>query len=106
MNMEQKIKDNLSFSEEEGEKLFEDVTLYALSTCGFCKQAIYFLRRNKIQFRFVYVDQLDLDEKKELKSWLKEKYSKSVSFPYLVVDDCNVLVGFKEDEWKNTFSMK
>lgn len=104
--MDQNIQDTLNFTEENGEKLFEDVRLYALSTCGFCKQAIYFLRKNKIEFCFVYVDQLDREEKQELKSWLKERYEKSVSFPYLVIDDSNVLVGFKEDEWKSAFLLK
>ncbi len=104
--MEQNMQDSLNFTVETGEKIFEEVSLYALSTCGFCKQAIYFLRKNKIEFRFVYVDQLDMEEKKELKSWLKERYQKSVSFPFLVIDDSSVLVGFKEDEWKSTFSLK
>ncbi len=96
----------LTFTEEEGDKKYDDVVLFALSTCGFCKQAIYFLRRNKIQFRYIYVDKLDRDEKQELKELLKEKYSERVSFPYLVVDDKDVLVGFTENEWKSKFSIE
>lgn len=104
--MSEHIWETLTFAEEEGEKKFDDVALYALSTCGFCKQAISFLQKNRIQFRFVYVDKLDMEVKQELKSQLKGRFGESVGFPYLVVNDADVLVGFKENEWKSKFSIE
>ncbi len=104
--MNQAIESTLHFTHEEGKNFFDDVTLFALSTCGFCKRAISFLRSNNVRFRFIYVDKLEMEIKQELKSHLRETYQKSVGFPFLVVDEKDVLVGFKEEEWKNLFSIE
>ena len=95
--------ETLTFTQEEGDTRFEDVTVYALSTCGFCRKALDFLRNNSIKFRYLYVDELEPDVKQELKDYLKKRYKKRVSFPYLVIDDKEIIVGFIDQEWEDTF---
>ncbi len=94
----------ITFTFEEGSKDFGDLTLYALSTCGFCKQALAFLKDNSIRFKYVFVDELDHDIKQRLKGELKNKYRLSVSFPFLTIDDEKSLVGFYRPDWEKKFS--
>jgi arsenate reductase-like glutaredoxin family protein len=43
------------------------------------------------------------DEKQALKDKLKEVYKKDVGFPFMVIDSEQVIIGFKEDEYKTLF---
>ncbi|HQO39707.1 MAG TPA: glutaredoxin family protein, partial [Spirochaetota bacterium] len=63
--------ENINFTYEEGKSKAGDVTVYALSTCAFCKKALKFLRENSISFRYVYVDELDYESREELKARLR-----------------------------------
>ena len=99
------MSEDLGYKYEEGKEVYKEVTLYALSTCGFCKQAIYFLRHNEIKFRYLYMDELEIEAKRKLKAALKEKFKHAVGFPYLVIDD-EALVGFREEQWREKFSLE
>jgi glutaredoxin-like protein NrdH len=90
----------ITYTIEDGKVNSNEITVYALSTCGFCKRGLKFLRDNSVKFKFTYIDQLDYDVKQKLKKELAEKFSKRVVFPYLVMNGDKVLVGFMEDEWK------
>lgn len=95
--------ENLEFTIEEGKNSYHDVVLFALSTCGFCRRALKFLRDNSIAFRFVYVDHLPIDVKNEVKSELRQKYDQRVVYPFMILDGKEVTAGFREDEWKEIF---
>ncbi len=90
----------LNFTTVEGENNPGDITVYALSTCGFCKRALQFLRDHSITFRYVYVDLLPFEVKQELKNDLKEKAGRNVGFPFAIINDNKYLIGFKENEWR------
>lgn len=98
------MDNNLTFIYEDGVEKFSDVTVYALSTCGFCKRALKFLRDHKIKFRYIYVDDLEPDDKQELKESLSKQYNSRVGFPFLVINNSRCLVGFTQDEWEQEFS--
>jgi glutaredoxin-like protein NrdH len=85
-----------------GSRKERTITVYALSTCGFCKRAIEFLTSNGFEYRYVYMDHLPLDQKNEAKKELMERYRDQVSFPYAVIDEREVLVGFIEADWRAT----
>ncbi|MBD3350476.1 MAG: glutaredoxin [Candidatus Lokiarchaeota archaeon] len=97
---ENTMLDYVEYTKEEGNEYNHDIVVYALSTCGFCRRGLAFLRENNIPFNFVYVDKLPFDLKMKIKNDLKEKFGKRVVFPYLVYDDKDLLVGFTKDEWK------
>lgn len=97
------MTENLTFTFEDGETIYDDVTVYALSTCGFCRQALKFLRENNIAFRYLYIDELAPDRKQQVKESLNDTYKKRVAFPFLIVDgECHV--GFNSSEWKELFN--
>ncbi len=98
------MNNEVSFTYEEGSRDFGDLTLYALSTCGFCKQAMGFLKSNSIRFKYIFVDELEPDTKYRLKEDLEKKYRLHVSYPFLTIDDERSIVGFFKSEWEMKFS--
>ena len=98
------MHEKLDFELVEGEKTPCDIQLYALSTCGFCKRGIAFLRDNNIRFRFLYVDHLDKDTRTKIKRDLMNKFEDvRVGYPFVIIDGKDAMVGFTEEKWKNAF---
>ncbi len=98
------MHENIDFVKEDGEKNPCDIQVYALSTCGFCKRGLDFLRSNKLTFRYIYVDQLKPDERMKIKRDLRDKFEERLGFPFVVVDGGDkILVGFTEAKWKDAF---
>lgn len=75
------------------------VVLFALSTCGWCKKTRMLLEDMGIEFNYIYVDLLSGDERSEVVNEV-QKWNSQLSFPTVVINDENVIVGFKEDELK------
>jgi glutaredoxin len=92
--------DKLEFSEQEGTVQKHDLTVYALSTCAFCKKAIRFLQDHDVKFRYIYLDTINPMVKRTVKSELKSRYSSLPVFPVLVIDDREAISGFSEEKWK------
>ncbi len=92
--------DKICFTEEMGRNNCGDITVYALSTCAFCKKALKFLRENSVYFKYVYVDDLDPELKRQIKDELRSKFDREVGFPFLIIDDEKTIVGFTEGEYK------
>ncbi|MBN1328283.1 MAG: glutaredoxin family protein [Candidatus Heimdallarchaeota archaeon] len=96
--------EKLKFTNEQGEKNPCDIEVYALSTCGFCKRALEFLRSNKITFRYIYVDQQDSDLRLMIKNELADRFEGRIGFPFAVINGGEkTLVGFTEEKWKEAF---
>jgi glutaredoxin-like protein NrdH len=74
-----------------------EVMLYALSTCGWCRKTKELLKELGIAFSYTDVDTLTGDEKQAIVDEVK-KWNPSCSFPTLVINGSNCIVGFKEDE--------
>ena len=92
--------ETLEFTNEEGTNSEHDVKIFALSTCGFCKACLRFLRENSVAFKYVYFDLLDPDTKDGVKNELTEKYNERIMFPFVIIDEEHVVVGFKDEELK------
>ncbi len=82
----------MEFQHVDGERR-ASVKLFALSTCGWCKKTRKLLEELGIAYDYVYVDLLEGDERKEALDELK-RWNPSLSFPTLVIDDKDVVVGF------------
>jgi glutaredoxin-like protein NrdH len=92
--------DTLPYTEVDGQRKDHKLTVYALSTCGFCKRALEFLKSNGISFRYIYMDLIPIEQKNTAKKELTELYKEQVSFPYAVFDGGQTLVGFIEADWR------
>jgi glutaredoxin len=73
------------------------VMLYAISTCGWCRRTRKFLEDRDVAFDFIYMDLVEGQERadalEEVRRWNPAK-----SFPTLVVDDAEAVVGYRTNE--------
>lgn len=74
------------------------ITLYALSTCIWCKKTKEFLSSMGVAFDYIYVDLLKGDDRSKAIEQVK-KYNPDTSFPTIVIGEKGI-VGFREKEIK------
>jgi glutaredoxin len=98
--------EKIEFTHETGKNAKHEVTVYALSTCGFCKSCLKFLHDRNVNFKYVYYDLLDSDIKNALKDELNEKYKERIMFPFVIIDGKYVVTGFKEDKLVELLELK
>lgn len=79
------------------------VKLYALSTCGHCKDMKAFLGQCGVKYDCVDVDKCDEAQRKQVIEELI-KISKECAFPTLIVGD-KVIVGFRKEEVKELLGL-
>ena len=72
------------------------VFLYALSTCGHCKNTKKLLDEHNVEYEYVYVDLLSKDEMGKILDEVR-KVNPQTSFPTLLIGD-KVIVGYREPE--------
>ena len=80
------------------------VVFYGLSTCVWCRRTRKFLEDSEVQFDFVYVDLLEGDEREAAKDEVR-KWNESISFPTLVVDDEQVVIGYRTEQIKEVLGL-
>jgi glutaredoxin-like protein NrdH len=73
------------------------VFLYALSTCAWCKKTKKFLKDKGIEFEFVDVDLCDDKDLEKIREDITERGAE-MNFPFIIVDDNRLIVGFREDK--------
>lgn len=74
------------------------ITLYALSTCIWCKKTKEFLSSMGVAFDYIYVDLLKGDDRSKAIEQVK-RYNPGTSFPTIVIGEKGI-VGFREKEIK------
>jgi glutaredoxin-like protein NrdH len=72
------------------------VKLYALSTCGHCRNLRKFLDDNAVAYEVEEVDLVPSERKQEIVAEIKG-VNPGLGFPTLFVDD-SVIIGFREDQ--------
>jgi glutaredoxin-like protein NrdH len=83
--------------EKKGEEMEQPrVFLYALSTCGHCRNTKRLLDENNVQYDFVDVDLLPKDEMSKVLDEVR-KVNPQTAFPTLLIGD-KVIVGYRELE--------
>jgi glutaredoxin len=81
-----------------------DIKLYALSTCPWCRKTKALFDSLGIEYFFVDVDLLTGTEREETINAIK-KWNPSVSFPTIVINNKKSIVGFKEQELKESLAL-
>lgn len=75
------------------------ILLFALSTCGWCKKVKELLDELNVEYDYVYADLTQGEERNKIVSQLKN-YNSKISFPTLIINESNVIVGYNPDEIK------
>lgn len=71
------------------------VKLYALSTCAWCRKTKRFLNVHNVVYEFVDVDLLSPAEREPVLEEVR-RWNPRLSFPTVVVDEQEVVVGYDE----------
>jgi glutaredoxin-like protein NrdH len=94
----------MQFSKISGKKNDHKVTVFALSTCVWCKLTKQFLNDNEIGYEYIDVDLLDDDEKMKVHQFISDKGG-TLSYPTIIVDDKTVITGFRKDKLKEVLGV-
>ena len=84
-----------------GEKSNNDIIMFALSTCQWCKKGKKWLEENNYSYRFLDVDFLPIEEKRKLKRSLMRVFDVMVRYPFLVINGGkSYYAGFNIENWE------
>jgi glutaredoxin-like protein NrdH len=75
------------------------IMLYAISTCVWCKKTKRLLDSLNVDYFYVDVDLLEEEEKEKIKEEVS-RWNSLTSFPTLVINDEECVVGYDEEEIK------
>jgi glutaredoxin len=73
------------------------ILLYALSTCGWCKKTKELLNKLGVEYSYIFVDLVEGSEKDKVVEDVR-KCNPRNSYPTLVVNDNECIIGYKEEE--------
>ena len=79
------------------------IMVYALSTCVWCKKTKKLLNSLDLSYEFIDVDELSGQDKAEVLKEV-EKFNPSCTFPTVVIDGSECIVGFKQDQLERALS--
>lgn len=94
----------MQFSKVSGKKNNHKVTIYALSTCVWCKMTKQYLNDNGVEYQFVDVDLLDDNDKTMVHTDIISKGG-VLSYPTIIVDDKTLITGFRKDLLKEALNL-
>jgi glutaredoxin-like protein NrdH len=94
----------MDFSKVSGKKNNHKVTIYALSTCVWCRMTKQYLKDNDVEYEFIDVDLLDDKDKSKVHQTILEKGG-SLSYPTTIVDNKTVITGFRKDQLKEALGV-
>lgn len=80
------------------------IKLYALSTCGWCRRTKNLLDEHGVKYDIVYVDLLQGEEQKKTLEEMS-KWNPRLSFPTLVLDDREAIIGYDEARLKEALKL-
>jgi len=73
------------------------IILFALSTCVWCKKTKKLLEELNVGYSYIDMDLIDEDVKDKFLNQLKQ-WNPSCSYPTLVINDKDCIVGFDEEK--------
>ncbi len=86
------------FENVSGKNDEHDIKIFTISTCAWCKKTKKLLKDLDVEYRYVDIDQLEGEEKKEIIGTLSD-YNPKKNVPTLIIDDGEeIITGFKEDK--------
>jgi glutaredoxin-like protein NrdH len=94
----------MQFSKVSGKKNNHKVTVYALSTCVWCKLTKQFLNENDVEYEYIDVDLCNEEDKQKIHEIIQSKGS-TLSYPTTIVDDKVVITGFRKDKLKEALGV-
>ena len=82
-----------------GQKKAGDIMMYALSTCIWCRRTKEFLDRLGVEYYYADVDMLEGEDREKAEAEI-EKWNPAGSFPTIVLNNSECVVGYKPEDLK------
>lgn len=80
------------------------ILLYGLSTCGWCNKTKDLLKDLGLEYSYIFVDLVDESEEDKVMDEVKI-WNPRCTFPTLVINNKEVIVGYKEDKIKEALGL-
>jgi glutaredoxin len=87
-----------------GKNKSQEIQIFTLSTCQWCKKCKRYLDERSIQYRYIDVDSIQPADKARIMDFLKNKYEERIAYPFMICDG-KAIVGYdpqKYDEMLKT----
>lgn len=80
------------------------ILMYALSTCGWCKRAKEFLKKNNVEFEYIDIDQSSYEDKNKAREDMQSRGGRLV-YPTLIIDDKILFTGAPQDRLREVLEI-
>lgn len=88
------------FQEVNGKNDTQNVSIFTLSTCMWCKKCKAYLSDREVKYKYIDVDKLTAKEKSEILDYLRENYKPDrIAYPFLVCDG-KFVVGYDPNKYE------
>lgn len=80
------------------------VLIYAISTCIWCKRAKKFLRDQDIEYKYVDIDQCNVEDRSKIKNDILARGGQLV-YPIIIIDDKILINNFRIDKIRDALGI-
>ena len=94
----------MQYQKVSGKNTQHKVTLYALSTCVWCRLTKQFLNESGVAYEFVDVDLLNDEDKDKAHAAITSKGG-MLTYPTTIVDDKILVTGYRKDQLKEVLGV-
>ena len=82
----------------EGANKSQDIQIFTLSTCMWCKKTKRYLNDNDVEYSYIDVDKIQYAHKRQILDFLTAKYKERISYPFLICDG-KAIVGYNPEKY-------
>jgi glutaredoxin-like protein NrdH len=94
----------MQYQKVSGKNTNHKVTLYALSTCVWCKLTKQFLNESSVAYEFVDVDLLNDDDRDKAHAAIISKGG-MLTYPTAIIDDKILVAGYRKEQLKEVLGV-
>ncbi|MFW9903541.1 MAG: glutaredoxin domain-containing protein [Candidatus Thorarchaeota archaeon] len=87
-------------SVEGTKKQYQDIFLFAISTCMWCKKGKRWLNKKGYSYSYLDIDKIPVKEKNQLKKDIENVFGVKPRFPFLIVNKVKCDSGYNPDIWE------
>jgi len=88
------------FQKVNGKNDKQDVSIFTLSTCMWCKKCKRYLNEREIKYKYIDIDKITPDQKSKILQYLRENYKPDrISYPFLICDN-KFVVGYDPNKYE------
>lgn len=80
------------------------VLIYAITTCIWCKRAKKFLRDQDIEYKYVDIDQCNVEDRSKIKKDILARGGQLV-YPTIIIDDKILINNFRIDKIRDALGI-